>query len=178
MNLFSKCLAVFAKWYLVVKSHKFAVLLPKNFLYKFIFFIVPGSEIVIYKSACIARIGIEAPECVVDTLFLDKLSQIGHPLEVGLGHIAAPLAYKQWRCALFIYIEPVVVPSVIVKRFICIIALEPLLLIDRRAVIVRGIHKLVPVFSKVNRVVLYASEIAAPPGGVVIFGICGAEIAV
>ena len=57
----------------MVKSHEFAVLLPENFLYKLVFFLVPGGEVVLYKSACISRICVKAPECVIYPLFLDKL---------------------------------------------------------------------------------------------------------
>ena len=97
----------------MVKSHEFAVLLPENFLYKLVFFLVPGGEVVLYKSACISRICVKAPECVIYPLFLDKLPQICHPFQIGLAHISAPLTYKQRSCVCVIDVQPVVLPCVL-----------------------------------------------------------------
>ena len=105
---------VFAEGDLVVKTHEFAVLLPENFLYEIILFCVPCGEIVLDKSACIAGVCIEAPEGVVDPVFLDELAHIGHPFEIRLRHIAAPFADKKGSYAFFLNEEPVVIPAVII----------------------------------------------------------------
>lgn len=56
----------------MVKSDEFAVLLPKDFLDEIVLFGVPGNKIVLDKSARITRVGVEAPEGVVNAVFLDK----------------------------------------------------------------------------------------------------------
>ena len=53
---FGKGYTVLSQWYFMVKTYKFAILLPKYFFDKVIFFFIPCFEVVLYKSAGITRI--------------------------------------------------------------------------------------------------------------------------
>ena len=71
-------------------------------------------------------------------LFCNKLPQICHPLLVGASvHEASPLADEDGCNILFFYIEPVVVPGILIERLVCESALEPRLLIYERTIVVR-----------------------------------------
>ena len=54
-------------------------------------------------------------------------------------------------------IKPVILPAVAHKAVIIVIAFKPRLKIYRRTVVVRRVHKLVPVLAEINREVLNAS---------------------
>ena len=100
----------------MVKTDEFAFFcLPENLFYEVVLLLIPSLEIVFYKTACVTRIGIEAPEGVMEMLLGYKLSEVFHPLEVVAFHKAAPLAYKDRCNAVFLDIEPVVVPCIPVK---------------------------------------------------------------
>ena len=71
-----------------------------------------------------------------------ELPEVFHPFQVIAFHEAAPLTYEDRSNIFFCDIEPVIVPCVFIKRFICKTALKPRLFIDSRAVIVRRIYDL------------------------------------
>ena len=81
---------------------------------------------------------------------------------------AAPLAHEQRIAVLLDQIGPGIVPVIIQKRLPVkglgvILQIEPALLVDLGAVVVRGIHDLLGVLADIDRVILHAAQIAAPP---------------
>lgn len=56
--------------------------------------------------------------------------------------------------------------------------LEPRLLINCRTIVVRRVNKLILIFAKVDRIILYAPEISAPPVEIVIITVGGGIIPV
>ena len=160
----------------MVKSNELTVLLPQDLLNEVILFRIPCSEIVLNKSAGVSGVCVEAPECVVKVVVLDKLSHIGHPFKVRILHKAAPFTDKQRSLVLLMYIEPVVLPAVLHKAVKGIIALEPGLLVNCRTVVVGRVDQLVLILAQVDREVSDRSEVAAPPVKVIILLVGGGII--
>ena len=107
-----------------------------------------------------------------------QTAHTGHPFKIRLLHKSAPFSYKK-RCGIVLVDEePVVLPAVTHKAVKIIVTLKPRLLINRRTIVVRRIHQLVLIFSEIDRKILYAPEITAPPVKIVIIIICRAEILV
>ena len=111
----------------MVKANELAFFsLPENLFYEVVFFFIPGFEIVFYESAGVTGICIEAPECVMQMLLCDELSEVFHPLQIVAFHEAAPLAYEDWSYVVFCDIEPVIVPGVLIEGFVSKTALKQL----------------------------------------------------
>ena len=155
----------------MIEAYELAVLiLPEDLFYEVIFLFIPCLEVVLYKAAGITGIGIKAPESMVEMALSNKLSEVFHPLQIIAFHEAAPLTYEDGRDVIFRDIEPVVVPCILIERFICETALEPGLFVDSRTVIVRRINDLFVAFrtAEIYRIILDSHEVCAPPGVVVI----------
>ena len=165
----------------MVKSDELAVFLPQDFLHELVLLIVPGRKIIFHQSAGIRGIGVEAPERVVQVIVGNQLAKVRHPGKVRfIVHETAPLTDQDRRCSGLVNVEPVFVPAVFFQGFICKRSFKPRLLIDGRAVVMRGIDDLsVLLFGpEVDRIILYTAEVAAPPVEKVVSVIRAGEISV
>ena len=79
--------------------------------------------------------------------------------------MSAPFTNEQRSNIFVVDINPCIIPVIFKKSFSCEVLIEPCLLINRRAVVMRRVNDLLveSIVSKVNTVVSYTSEVSAPP---------------
>ena len=89
--------------------------------------------------------------------------------------MTAPFSDKQRSNILIVDISPCVIPVIIKESLSSKILIKPCLIVNRRTVVMRWIYYLaVSAFrSEINRIILNASEIAAPPCAVPRWNISG-----
>ena len=115
-----------------------AVCLPESLLKDTVTCRIPCQEVVAEKSACIARVRIEAPVGVVDVVIEHIISKELHPLLI-LGSVneAAPLTDKERSYILIVDISPCIVPVIVKESLSSKVLVEPCLRVYGRAVVVR-----------------------------------------